>query len=148
MNGYPANKCALSAALMLIGTGLAAPAAAQPTVSPPPVVRANPTTERAIAGARQSATYPTFGQIPALPADVRSMSAWKASVMSIKAQGVQLTETEAAEPWTLGDTDNWAGQERAAAAPPPPITQPSSEADTEAFAAAMRARAMPPPRKR
>jgi len=148
MNGYPANKCALSAALMLIGTGLAAPAAAQPTVSPPPVVRANPTTERAIASARQSASYPTFGQIPALPADVRSMSAWKASVTSIKAEGVQLTETEAAEPWTLGDTDNWAGQERAAAVPPPAITQPSSEADTEAFAAAMRARAMPPPRKR
>jgi hypothetical protein len=148
MNGYPANKCALAAALMLGGAGFAAPAAAQPTVSPPPVVRANPTTERAIAAAGVSAPYPTFGQIPPLPTDVRSMSAWKASVMSIKGDGAQLTAMAAAEPWTLGDTDNWAAQERAAAAPPPAITQASSEADTEAFAAAMRARATPPPRKR
>ena len=59
-----------------------------------------------------------------------------------------MTEMAASEPWTLGDTDNWAAQERAAAAPPSAVTQPSSEAETEAFAAAMRARAMPPPRKR
>jgi hypothetical protein len=148
MNGYPANQYALAAALMLVGAGFATPAAAQPTVSPPPVVRANPTTERAIASAGESAPYPTFGQIPALPTDVRTIAGWKASVMSIKAEGAQMTEMAAAEPWTLGDTDNWAAQERAAAAPPAPITQASSEADTEAFAAAMRARAMPPPRKR
>jgi hypothetical protein len=147
MNGYPANKRALAAALMIGGAGFAAPAAAQPTVSPPPVVHANPTTERAIASAGESAPYPTFGQIPALPTDVRSMAGWKASVMRIKAEGARMTEMAASEPWTLGDTDNWAAQERAAAAPPPAVTQPS-EADTEAFAAAMRARAMPPPRKR
>lgn len=147
MNGYPANKRALATALMLVGAGLAAPAAAQPTVSPPPV-RPNPATQHAIADASQGAPYPTFGQIPPLPTDVRSIAGWKASVMSIKAEGAQMTEMAAAEPWTLGDTDNWAAQERAAAAPPPAITQPTSEADTEAFAAAMRARAMPPPRKR
>jgi hypothetical protein len=147
MNGCMANKTALAAALTLVGAGLAAPAAAQPTLAPPPV-HPNPVTLHAIAEASESAPYPTFGQIPPLPADVRSLGAWRASVLSIKAEGAQLTEMAAAEPWTLGDTEGWADQERAQAAPPPPITQPSTEADTEAFAAAMRARAMPPPRRR
>jgi hypothetical protein len=147
MNGCMANKTALAAALTLIGAGLAGPVAAQPTLSPPPV-HPNPATQHAIAEASKNAPYPTFAQIPPLPTDVRSIVAWKASVLSLKAEGAQLAEMAAAEPWTLGDTEGWADRERAEAAPPPPITTPSSEADTEAFAAAMRARAMPPPRKR
>lgn len=147
MNGCTTNNCALAAALLLVGAGLAAPAAAQPTVKSPPV-HPNPATERAIAEASKDAPYPTFAQIPPLPTDVRTIAAWKASVISIKAEGAQLAEAAAAEPWTLGDTDNWAARQRAEAAPPPPVTAASSEADTEAFAAAMRARAMPPPRKR
>jgi hypothetical protein len=147
MNGCMANKSALAAALMLIGAGFAAPAAAQPTLSPPPV-HPNPVTENAIAEAGKSAPYPTFAQIPPLPTDVRSMAAWKASVLKIKGDGAQLAAAASAEPWTLGDTDGWAAGERAKAAPPPAVTTSSSQADTEAFAAAMRARAMPPPRKR
>jgi hypothetical protein len=147
MNGCMANYSALGAVLMLVGAGLAAPAAAQPTLKPPPA-HPNPATQQAISEASQNAPYPTFGQIPALPTDVRSMAAWKASVLAVKAEGAQLTEMAAAEPWTLGDTEGWAERHRAEAAPPPPITTASSEADTEAFAAAMRARAMPPPRKR
>ena len=147
MNGCMVNKTAFAAAVALIGAGFAAPAVAQPTLSPPPV-HPNPVTEHAIADASQDAPYPTFAQIPPLPTDVRPMGAWKASVLNVKAEGAQLAEAAAAEPWTLGDTDGWAAQERADAAAPPPITQASSQADTEAFAAAMRARAMPPPRKR
>jgi hypothetical protein len=141
-----ANKTAVAGALMLIGAGVAAPAAAQRTLAPP-AAHPNPVTEQAIAAASQSAPYPTFAQIPPLPGDVRSIRAWKASVVTLKGAGAELTEA-AAGPWMLGDTEGWAERERAAAAAPPPLTQPSSEADTEAFAAAMRARAIPPPRKR
>ena len=147
MNGYPVRDCAFVASLLLVGAGFATPAAAQPTVNAP-TMHPNPATEQAIAEASKDAPYPTFAQIPPLPTDVRTIAGWKASVTSIKAEGAQMSEMAAAEPWTLGDTDNWAAQERAEAAPPPQITQASSEADTEAFAAAMRARAMPPPRKR
>ena len=147
MNGCVAKYSIAAAALSLCGAGFAAPAAAQPKLSPPPL-HPNPATERAIAEASKDAPYPTFAQIPPLPTDVRSVAAWKASVTSLKAEGAELAEAAAAEPWTLGDTEGWAEQERAAAAPPPPVTTASSPADTEAFAAAMRARAIPPPRKR
>jgi hypothetical protein len=142
-----ANKTVMAGALMLIGVGIAASAAAQPTLAPPPM-HPNPVTEKAIADASQSAPYPTFSQIPPLPSDVRSMHAWKTSVVTLKSDGARMADLAAAGPWTLGDTEGWAERERAAAAAPPPVTQPSSEADTEAFAAAMRARAIPPPRKR
>lgn len=149
MNGCMVKYSALAAVLVLAGAGLAAPAAAQPkpTLNPPPV-HPNPATQQAIAAARQTAPLPTFAQIPPIPKDVRSMAQWKASVTSLKAQGAQLTELAATEPWTLGDTDAWAAGKRAEAEPPAAVTTPSSQADTEAFAAAMRARAMPPPRKR
>jgi hypothetical protein len=132
---------------VLVGASLAAPAAAQPTLKPPPV-RPNPVTQNAIAEAGKAAPFPTFGQIPPMPTDVRSMAEWKASVLSLKAKGAEVTEMAANEPWTLGDTEAWAARHRALAVPPAPVTTPSSQADTEAFAAAMRARAMPPPRKR
>jgi hypothetical protein len=149
MNGCMVDYSALAAALVLAGAGFAAPVAAQPkpTLNPPPV-HPNPVTQQAIANASKSAPFPTFAQIPPLPKDVRSIAEWKASVLSLKARGAQLTEMAAAEPWTLGDTEQWAARKRDAAVPPPPVTTASSAADTEAFAAAMRARAMPPPRKR
>lgn len=147
MNGCMAKYSAVIGALALAGAGLAAPASAQPTLKPPPVTP-NPVTLQAMAEAAKSAPFPTFAQVPPLPKDVRSMAAWKASVLSLKAQGAELTQMAAAEPWTLGDTEAWAERQRAAAAPPPPVTTASSQAETEAFAAAMRARAIPPPRKR
>ncbi|HEY1426314.1 MAG TPA: hypothetical protein VGF50_06545 [Caulobacteraceae bacterium] len=147
MNGCMGKYSAIAACVALIGAGLAAPACAQPTLKPPPV-HPNAATEQAFAEAAKAAPFPTFAQIPPLPKDVRGMSAWKASVMTMKGEGAQLAEAAATEPWTLGDTEGWAARERTEAAPPPPITQASSPADTEAFAAAMRARATPPPRKR
>lgn len=147
MNGCMGKYSAIAASLALAGAGLAAPACAQPTLKPPPA-HPNAATERAFAEASKDAPFPTFAQIPPLPKDVRSMSAWKASVVTVKGEGAQLAEAAAIEPWTLGDTEGWAARERAEAAPPAPITEASSQADTEAFAAAMRARATPPPRKR
>jgi len=148
MNGCMVKYSAAAATLALLGAGLAAPASAQPTLTPPKAGPPNPATERAIADARKDAAYPTFASIPPLPTDVRSLGGWRTDVKAIKADGADLTRMAAAEPWTLGDTEGWAGSERAEAAPPPPVTEASSQADTEAFAAALRARAIPPPRKR
>jgi hypothetical protein len=148
MNGCMVKYSASAAALLVLGAGLAAPAAAQPKLTTPKAGPPNLATEQAIAAARQDAPYPTFASIPPLPADVRPLSGWRASVRAIKADGAELAEAAAAGPWTLSNTEGWAAEARAEAAPPPPVTEPSSEADTAAFAAAMRARATPPPRRR
>jgi hypothetical protein len=148
MNGCMVKFPAAAVVLAILGAGLAAPAGAQPVLTPPRAGPPNPATEQAIAAARQSAAYPTFASIPPLPTDVRPLASWKSAVMTVRDDGAALTEMAAAEPWTLSDTDGWAGRERAEAAPPPPVTTASSQADSEAYAAALRARAIPPPRKR
>jgi hypothetical protein len=89
--------------------------------------------------------YPTFAEVPPAPTDVRSLDAWRASVMAIRGAGTDLTTAVAQEPWTLNDTEGWVARARAEDTPPPPITTPSED-DTAAFAAAMRERATPPPR--
>src|SRR6185312_1269766 len=114
MNGCMVKYSAMIGALALGWAGVAATAAAQPSLRPPPV-NPNPVTEQAIAAASKTTVYPTFAQVPPLPKDVRSISAWKASVTSIKDEGVELAQMAAAEPWTLGDTASWAARERAEA---------------------------------
>jgi hypothetical protein len=127
---------------------LAALAASGAFAAPTNPGQPSPLTTEAIAAARAKAPFPTFASVPPKPTDLRSIKAWKSSVLGIRAEGADLARLAAAEPWTLHDTEGWADEERQAASPPPAITTPSSEADTEAFAAAMRARATPPPRKR
>jgi hypothetical protein len=113
----------------------------------PPALPANasPVTTSAIAGAEQTAVWPTFAGIPETPKDVRSVAAWKRAVVEIEANGRQLTQMAAAEPWTLSDTVAWATRQRAEATPPPPITT-ADDPDTDAAVAALRERAKEPPR--
>jgi hypothetical protein len=141
MNGFRAifASAAASGFALAASGALAAPTARDTQA---------PETTAAIAAARAQAPYPTLAAVPPKPTDVRSVKAWKASVLATLARRDEQTRMAAAEPWTLNDTEGWAEQQRASASPPPPITTPSSEADTEAFAAALRARATPPPRKR
>jgi hypothetical protein len=141
MNGFRAIFASATAALAALAPAGAIAAPAAPA-SPAPETTA------AIAAARANAPYPSLGSVPPRPTDVRSVKAWKASVLATEARRDELTRMAAAEPWTLYDTEGWAEHERQAAIPPPPITTPSSDADTEAYAAALRARATPPPRKR
>ena len=139
MNGCRLKYWGFAAALGLIGAGSAA---AQPTLTPPPMHQRAPETTAAIASAEAPAAYPTFASIPAYPKDVRPLSAWKTSITTIRTDGARLTQRAAAEPWTLANTEVWAADERAIATPPAPI---DSGQDTAAFLAAMRARATPPP---
>jgi hypothetical protein len=141
MNGF--RTFFASAAALAAAGGVLAAHAAIPTVTPP-----SPVITGAIADARKPAPWPKLAAVPPKPTDVRPLKAWKASVMTIRGEGDALTREAAAEPWTLHDSEAWAGDERGAAVPPPQITEASSSADTEAYAAALRARATPPPRKR
>ncbi|MFI4935950.1 MAG: hypothetical protein ACHP7N_15120 [Caulobacterales bacterium] len=132
-----ARKAARPALCALALAGLAGAALAQPTALAPEV----------IAGAERPAPYPTFASVPSLPSDVRSPGAWKEAVVEARLAGRSIVRLTADATWTLADTDAFAGQARAEAAPPPPITTPS-DADTEALVKALRARATPPPRRR
>ncbi|MFI4973974.1 MAG: hypothetical protein ACHP84_05495 [Caulobacterales bacterium] len=96
---------------------------------------------------RPAAAYPTFSDIPPAPEDIRSVGAWKRAVTAIKNDGYQLHAQAASEPWTLADTEGWAGKMQEIAKAPPPLTTPS-DGESEAYAAALRARATPPPRSR
>jgi hypothetical protein len=134
---------ASAATLAAMGGAVAVHAAAStPAVTPSPV------TTEAIREARKPAAWPSFASVPPAPTDVRSLRAWRSSVLTTRAEGTELAREAAAEPWTLHDSAAWADEERDATVPPPQITTASSEADTEAYAAALRARATPPPRKR
>jgi len=138
------NGCRVKYWSIAVGWALACAgaAAAQPVIHAPPAQPPSPVTTAAIAGAEARAPYPSFASIPPSPKDVRSVAAWKASVIEIKTEGADLVRLIAAQPWTLNDTEAWAADERAIATPPPQI---AVGGDTEAFVAAMRERAMPPP---
>lgn len=100
-----------------------------------------------VANAPQHGRYPTFGQVPPAPKDVRPTRAWKTAVTAVLGDGKQLAEQSAAQPWTLAGTDDWVARARAEAAPPPPVTA-ASDPGLEAMVAQMRARAKEPPRHR
>jgi hypothetical protein len=143
MNGFAVIFCGFGLALAAAGavSAAASPKTVAPAGPPPPAMQA------ALDAAKGPAPTPSFGSIPPLPKDVRSVKAWKTDVLTTKAEGAALTHEAAVEPWTLHDTEVWADEEKAQAVPPAPMTK-ASEEDTEAFAAALRARAMAPPRKR
>jgi hypothetical protein len=91
--------------------------------------------------------YPTFGQVPPTPKDVRKLADWKAAVLATKGAGAETVGAARATPWTLSGTEAFAAKARAEATPPPPVTTPSGS-DAEAIAMAERARASAPPRRR
>jgi len=142
MNGRRARYASV-AVTALLAAGLAPARAPAPPPSAP--AEGEAITAGAIAEAEKPAPLPTFASIPPAPTDVRPFEGWRAAVLDLQRTGARVAAEAANEPWTLSDTEGWAGRERAAASPPPPITTPS-EGDTAAFVAAMRARATPPPR--
>jgi hypothetical protein len=137
-----AMRCASVAGAASLGALVAGAAFAAPPALP---ANASPVTTGAIMGAEQTGAWPTFAGIPQAPKDVRSVAAWKRAVVEIEANGRQLVQMAAAEPWTLSDTQVWAVRQRAEATPPPPITTPQ-DTDTDAALAALRGRAKEPPR--
>jgi hypothetical protein len=92
---------------------------------------------------RTPGPYPSFCSIPPAPTDLRSPVAWAAAVNDVNAAGAQ-TQADAASAFSPNEsTESFVGAAQREAAPPAPVTMPSS---TEAFARSMRGRATPPPR--
>jgi len=89
--------------------------------------------------------YPTFSQIPALPKDVRPLSAWRSTVEGALAEKHEVDAATAAYPYSLHDTQAFADAQHAKipAAEAAPPADASSAAD--AYAASVRARATTPP---
>ncbi len=103
----------------------------------------SPIAAQVATAARARTTYPTFADIPPVPADVRPLPAFGRAADELEVAGAQLTRDTAPSTWTLTGTEAFAGRARDMAGPEGEIA--STTADTEAFAKAQRARATPPP---
>jgi hypothetical protein len=98
------------------------------------------------AAQQEHGPYPKFSQIPAIPKDVRPLSAWRATVTQTLGEKHEVDAANAAYPYTLQDTQGFADAQHAripAAEATPPAADASSASD--AYAASVRARATKPP---
>jgi hypothetical protein len=86
--------------------------------------------------------YPSFGEIPPAPKDLRPVRVYGQRAKELEDERAQLDAATAPNTWTLGNTTSFAaGAHRDAG----PDLGPPTNADTEAFAASVRKRATPPP---
>jgi hypothetical protein len=98
------------------------------------------------AAEQEHGPYPKFSQIPAIPKDVRPLSAWRSTVSQTLAEKHQVDAANSAYPYTLQDTQAFADSQHAripAAEAAPPSANAASASD--AYAASVRARATKPP---
>lgn len=90
--------------------------------------------------------FPTFAEIPAIPNDVRPLSAWRATISETLAAKYQAEAEIQRNPWTLTDTpESFAEATRAKIPPAEAIPPTDATAEAEAFAASLRGRAKAPP---
>lgn len=103
----------------------------------------------AAAVAREAAKphpWPTFADIPELPADVRDSAAWREAVSDQEAEGLYTRRNAAEDTWSLTATEAFAAQATAEAnALNVRAPTDAEQAESEAYARALRARATPPP---
>ena len=142
MNGCRAKYSSLAAAFVTAASLATVAAVADPTPKP----GGSSVATGAISAAEQHpGVMPSFAAIPPAPTDLRPFTAWRAAIADTKAVGARTQAEALAGPWLLNDTEAWAEQGRAAAAPPAPMTTPE-QANTAAFVRDMIRRATPPPR--
>lgn len=90
--------------------------------------------------------WPTFADIPELPADLRSAQAWRDAVAEQEADGLSTRRDTAEGTWSLTATEAFAADLRARVAEVDVHAPTDAEmAESEAYARALRARATPPP---
>jgi hypothetical protein len=90
--------------------------------------------------------WPTFADIPELPADLRTAEAWRDAVAEQEADGLFTQRNAAEETWSLSGTEAFAADLRARVAAVDVQAPTQAEmAESEAYARALRARATPPP---
>ncbi len=90
--------------------------------------------------------WPTFADIPEIPADLRSAGAWRDAVADQEADGLFTRRNAAEETWSLTATEAFAADLRARVASVEVHAPTDAEmAESDAYARALRARATPPP---
>lgn len=116
-------------------------------VGPPPIDATSPVAQDVIAASQVKGPFPHFRDIPAVPKDVRPVTAWRTSVLAMISQRDALASTIAATPFEIADPDLWAKNVRSQSGLETvgPAPSPASNSETEAFAKALRDRATPPP---
>lgn len=99
--------------------------------------------------AAQDRAWPSFTDIPQLPADVRPPDAWRTAVAGTEQDRTQLLIAVAPSTWSLSETDAFAQRITSSLAlKPGDVPTAAQQAETEAWARRMRERATPPPRPR
>jgi len=92
--------------------------------------------------ARANKDYPSFSEIPQVPADVRPLRLYGQAARQVTQVREQLESETAPDTWALQNTDTFANSARTAAGPELPA---EAGGDTDAFAEDLRRRATPPP---
>ena len=92
----------------------------------------------------QNRRYPTFADIPKVPADVPTPKAFGLAAAQLTAEREQLEAQTAPATWSLNNTEGFASRAQGAAGPEA-SPGASSQDETEAFARKLRERATPPP---
>jgi hypothetical protein len=105
---------------------------------------ASPVYQDVMTATRSPGPYPKFSDIPKTPTDVRSVSAWAASIARVKSDQARLETAVADMPPAPTDTESFAAEARSQAQAPAPAASGPTEADAQS----LRARATPPPKRR
>lgn len=138
------GRLALLAGAALTLTACAAVAELEPGANAP-VNSASPAAAAVAKAATEPGQWPTFADIPEIPADVRAAQAWREAVEDQEAEGVYTQRTAAAETWSLTATEAFAAEQRALANELNVQAPTDAEiAESEAYARALRKRATPP----
>ncbi len=150
MEGDKRIFCTATRLALLAGAGLVLSAcAAVQELEPGANAVVDTTSPAAAEVARKAAEprpWPTFADIPEVPADVRNSDAWRAAVQDQEAEGAATAQSAAESNWSLTATEAFAAQQRAKVAEVPVHAPTAAEiAESEAYARALRARATPPP---
>lgn len=109
----------------------------------------SPAAEIVARAAAEPGEWPTFADIPEIPADVRNSEAWRAAVQDQEAEGLYTARNAADDTWSLSGSEAFAAEQRAKVAEVNVHAPTAAEiAESEAYARALRARATPPPSPR
>ncbi len=128
--------CVCGAALL---SGCAASPFATAQVDP-----ASPVAADVARMARASRDYPSFSEIPPLPADQRPLREFGRAVDQLEVASARLDRETAPDTWTLTGTERFVSRAQAMVAPGGD-SDASTTAASEAFARQIRERATPPP---
>lgn len=128
----------------LAALSLAACASIDPYEGAP--VASSPAAERVAQASSANLPYPRWSQFPAAPENVPSMADFAGRIGTLEGEHADALAQAQAIRWTLSGTERWASEARdlidLRLAQPAPADQP---AQTEAYAQQMRAMAAPPP---